>query len=128
MTATQDSPHPKEVDSQLARAKELVQTAQFDAAGTLLQNLLAAQPGPEEREQARYLLAVSKRYAGQMDSALETLQALLRDNPGHARAWQEQGHVFLSLNRGRRGRPCLRQSGGAQPRPEGEPAGPGEPA
>ena len=100
MTATQDSSHPKEVDSQLARAKELVQTAQFEAAGTLLQNLLAAQPGPEEREQARYLLAVSKRYAGQLDDALETLQALLRDNPGHARAWQEQGHVFLSLNRG----------------------------
>ena len=99
MTATQDSPQ-SEADSQLARAKELVQTAQFDAAGTLLQNLLAAAPPPEAREQARYLLAVSKRYAGQLDDALETLQALLGDNPGHARAWQEQGHVFLSLNRG----------------------------
>ena len=90
--------HPGATEK-LARAKELVQTARFNDAALLMQTLLASGPEDDEQSEALYLLAVSQRYGNQSDEALATLKILLDKNPGHARAWQEQGHIFLTHNR-----------------------------
>ena len=45
------------------------------------------------------MLAVAQRYGNQPDNALATLAILLDKNSEYARAHQEQGHIFLSLNR-----------------------------
>ena len=44
------------------------------------------------------MLAVAQRYTRQYESALHTLQSLLKIDPDYARAYQEQGHSYLALN------------------------------
>ena len=83
----------------LTLAKDLIQSARFGAAADALEQLLAAEPEDDERVEALYMLAVAQRYGNQPSAALATLGSLLADNPEHARAYQERGHVFLSLNR-----------------------------
>ena len=83
----------------LTLAKELIQTARFDQAISLLENLLASEPDHDDRTEVFYMLAVAQRYGKQPDKALATLDTLLGDNPEYARAHQERGHLFLSLNR-----------------------------
>ena len=83
----------------LTLAKELIQTARFDQAISLLENLLDSGPDGDDRTEALYMLAVAQRYAKQPGEALATLDILLGENPEHARAQQERGHLFLSLNR-----------------------------
>ena len=83
----------------LTLAKELIQTARFGDAIRSLEQLLAGEPEDEERTEALYMLAVAQRYGSQRSKALATLETLLAENPDHARACQERGHLFLSLNR-----------------------------
>ena len=83
----------------LSLAKELIQTARFGEAISLAENLLASEPQAEDRVEALYLLAVAQRYDKRRDKALATLETLLAEQPDHARAHQERGHIFLSLNR-----------------------------
>ena len=83
----------------LTLAKELIQSARFGAAADALEQLLAAEPEDGERAEALYMLAVAQRYGNQPGKALATLDSLLAENPEHARAHQERGHAFLSLNR-----------------------------
>lgn len=83
----------------LTLAKELIRTARFDQAISLLENLLDSGPDDDDRTEARYMLAVAQRYNKQPGEALATLDILLGENPEYARAHQERGHLFLSLNR-----------------------------
>ena len=83
----------------LTLAKQLIQTARFGDAISSLEQLLASEPKDDDRVEALYMLAVAQRYGNQPVKALATLDTLLADNPDHARAHQERGHIFLSLNR-----------------------------
>ena len=87
------------VPESLARAKQLLETARFGEATSLMQDLLATGPDADDRVQALYLLAVAQRYDNRHEQALATLDTLLAENPEYARAYQERGHIFLSLNR-----------------------------
>ena len=84
----------------LTQAKELIRTARFGDALFSLKQLLASEPEDDDRVEALYMLAVAQRYGNQPVKALTTLDTLLADNSEYARAHQERGHLFLSLNRG----------------------------
>ena len=83
----------------LTHAKELIQTARFGDAIFSLKQLLASGPEDDNRVEALYMLAVAQRYGNQPGNAMATLESMLAENPEHARAYQEQGHIFLSRNR-----------------------------
>ena len=83
----------------LTLAKELIRTARFDQAISLLENFPDSGPDDDDRTEALYMLAVAQRYNKQPGEALATLDTLLGENPEYARAHQERGHLFLSLNR-----------------------------
>ena len=93
------NPEQPGAPEKLTQAKELIQTARFGDAITALEQLLASEPEGDDRIEALYLLAVAQRYGNRRREALATLESLLADNPEHARAHQERGHIFLSLNR-----------------------------
>ena len=85
----------------LTLAKELIQTARFGDAIISLKQILASDSEPEDenRTEALYMLAVAQRYGNQPGQAMTTLETLLGHNFEYARAYQERGHLFLSLNR-----------------------------
>ena len=83
----------------LSIAKDLIQTARFGEAISLLENILNSGPDDDDRTEALYMLAVAQRYGKQPGKALATLDTLLGQNSEYARAYQERGHLFLSLNR-----------------------------
>ncbi len=60
---------------------------------SIVGDLLDSGLGDEERAEALYLLAVAQRFGNQRREALATLQGLHAENAGHARAWQERGHI-----------------------------------
>ncbi len=98
MNATQKPVHSGAIEK-LTRAKELIRAARFGDAILWLKELLASQPEDDDQVEALYMLAVAQRYGNQPDNALATLGILLDKNSEYARAHQEQGHIFLSLNR-----------------------------
>lgn len=53
----------------------------------------------ELQAEVHYMLAVARRYSKKYDGALASIDELLRVRPGYGRAYQEQGHSFLGLNR-----------------------------
>ena len=93
------SPEQPGASEKLTQAKELIQTARFGEAISTAESFLASGPDEDDRTEALYLLAVAQRYANRRSEALATLDTLLAGNPDHARAHQERGHIFLSLNR-----------------------------
>ena len=93
------NPEQADTPEKLSHAKELIQTARFGDAITSLEQLLASEPEDDDRVEALYMLAVAQRYGNQPVEALTTLDTLLAESPDHARAHQERGHIFLSLNR-----------------------------
>ncbi len=87
---------PDSVVAQLDQARELIRSARLGEAMSLGRDLLASGLEDEERAEALYLLAVAQRFADQPREALATLQRLHDENHGHARAWQERGHICLA--------------------------------
>ncbi len=88
-----------QVSALLSKAKELIQNARFSNAIQLLQQLLENEFDNEDRIEALYMLAVSFRYNKNFEQALATLDTLLAEKADYSRAYQEQGHIFLSQNR-----------------------------
>lgn len=74
----------------LARVQDALRQRDVAAAQTLIRNWLEAQPGHPE---ALYFRAVTERLGGHFDTALNTLDQLLQNDPGHSRALQECGHI-----------------------------------
>ena len=99
-------PEQSGTSENLSLAKELIQTARFGEAISLAENLLASGLDEDDRVEALYLLAVAQRYDKRCDKALATLDTLLAEQPDHARAHQERGHIFLSLNRSEEAAPA----------------------
>lgn len=74
-----------------------IQHSQFDAAiSTIDKNLNISRPESEKIE-LLYLKAVAQRFSKQPEVALATLEQLLALNPEHARAYQEQGHLYKGM-------------------------------
>ncbi len=87
-----------DVAAELGRAKRLIQSAQFVEAEALLRGLLNESADAHSATEARYSLAVALRYRKDYPEALRALEALLAEESEHARAYQERGHTYLSLN------------------------------
>ena len=85
--------HTEDAAGRLDRARELIQSAKFSEAISLAGGLLEAGLDDDERTEALYLLAVAQRFGNRARDALATLQVLHGENNGHARAWQERGHI-----------------------------------
>lgn len=75
----------------LKRAIALIEVGSLVESMHALQGLLGSEPHNIE---ALYLLAVCQRRLRRHEDALATLDALKKIRPNHARAWQEEGHVF----------------------------------
>ena len=87
---------PTEDIARAARAR--VEQADFAGACRLVHEALDGVELDPDHAEAIYVLAVAERYQRQFDTALRTLSKVLALNPGHARAYQEKGHVYLALN------------------------------
>ncbi|MEZ5559373.1 MAG: sulfotransferase [Pseudomonadales bacterium] len=98
MTSTAEAERPA-----LERARTLMAAGRFPAAIAELDTLLAAGDASAAAgtpfAQALYLRAACQRYTGQLDGALNSIEALLAIDAQHGRAHQERGHVLLALNR-----------------------------
>lgn len=81
------------------RARDLVQKADFAAAGRLLHESLDGTQLDASHAEALYVLAIAERYQKKLDKALATLDRILELDPAYARAFQERGHALLSANR-----------------------------
>ncbi len=92
------SPESERAADILARAREDLRSARFEAAETSLVELLD-QPVDEFHEtEALYMLAVARRYGKDFSGALAALYKLIELNPEHGRAYQERGHTCLAMN------------------------------
>ena len=92
-SGAQSTPRTDGAAERLDHAKKLVQSARLGEAVSIVGDLLDSGLGDEERAEALYLLAVAQRFGNQPREALATLQRLHAENAGHARAWQERGHI-----------------------------------
>ncbi len=73
-----------------------MERGEFEAAEVLLIRSLGGRE--EALPEALYLLAVSQRRQLKHQHADKTLQELITLQPENARAWQERGHLCLSVN------------------------------
>ena len=77
--------------STIEQARSALRDGRLEDAVRHAGTLIAA--APDEIE-AHYLLAVAQRYAGRTQAAHAALDDLLAKASGHARAWQERGHLY----------------------------------
>ena len=70
-------------------AQQLLQAGKLQEALQAAQQELVDHPRDID---ALYCMAVSQRYLGQLQAALQTLETLKAVRPNYARAWQEEGH------------------------------------
>lgn len=94
-----DQPAGARVAGDADAHKALLQQGQFARAADAARAALAAGQDGEPRTDTLYVLAVAERYCKRHDEALAVLAELREAAPDHARAWQEQGHNCLTLNR-----------------------------
>ena len=85
--------HAGNTADRLHHARKLIESARLGEAISLVTELLDAGLEDDERAEGLYLLAVAQRFGNQPREALATLQILHGENDGHARAWQERGHI-----------------------------------
>ncbi len=87
------------VDDRLGNAKGLIQSARFDDAETELLELARGNLAPGKQADVLYMLGVTRRYQREYDGALASIGDLLEIRPEYGRAYQEQGYLYLALNR-----------------------------
>jgi tetratricopeptide (TPR) repeat protein len=83
----------------LAGARQLIQAARFAEAEAAVVHVLGESPAPPQEAEARYTLAVARRYAGKYEGALQAADELLELRPEYGRAFQEKGYTWLAMNR-----------------------------
>lgn len=76
--------------------QQLIAAGKFEEALQQSRAALLGQPGDVDLQ---YMTAVCHRYLHQFDDALARLRELKRTNPEFGRAYQEEGHVYLALNK-----------------------------
>jgi tetratricopeptide (TPR) repeat protein len=82
------------IETELRRARELMEKRQFAAALSLAQTLRAEVP---ENRDLLYLIAAAERYLGRIAEALRTLERLEELHPLYARLFQERGHCYRAI-------------------------------
>lgn len=56
------------------------------------------------------MLAVSERYLGRTEEALETIERVISLDPGYGRAYQEKGHCLVALGKEAQARPAFEEA------------------
>ncbi len=87
------SPVTTSVESEVLRLRALMEKGQF--ADALAGGQRLRHEVPENRD-VLYIIAVSERYLGKIEAALDTLRQLERIHPGFSRLHQERGHCLLA--------------------------------
>jgi tetratricopeptide (TPR) repeat protein len=88
-------------------SQQLLQAGKLEEALAAAESEIASNP---DDTGALYCKAVAERYLERHDEALETLAQLKALAPQHARAYQEEGHVFRALAQPDRARACYQQA------------------
>jgi len=94
MAAVQPTPPHSRIETEVLRARALVEQRQFAAALAAAQALLAEVP---ENRDVLYLVAVSQRYLGRVADALRTLARFQEIHPDYGRLYQEIGHCYRAV-------------------------------
>ena len=94
MTQAEVSPHVSPVESEVLRARALLERRQFGAALEAAQALIVQVP---ENRDVLYLIAVSQRYLGRISDALTTLERFESVHPTYGRLFQERGHCLRAV-------------------------------
>jgi tetratricopeptide (TPR) repeat protein len=87
------------IEHQVKSIQQLIQHAKFEQAieqGTLL---LSQETHPDHQVELLYLIAVAHRYIKDTAQALKSIEQLIALNPSHSRAYQEQGHAYLAMQK-----------------------------
>jgi tetratricopeptide (TPR) repeat protein len=92
-TASASAPASR-IETEVIRARQLLERGQFAPALAAAQPLLAEVP---ENRDVLYLIAVSQRNLGRIPDALATLALLERYHPDYARLYQERGHCYVGM-------------------------------
>ena len=85
---------PSPVELEVHRARELLKSR--DYAGALRAAEALAVKVPENRD-VLYLIAVSRRFLGNIPEALAALERLEQLHPNFSRLYQERGHCYVAL-------------------------------
>ena len=83
----------------IAGARRLIRAARFAEAEAAMLDVLGESPAPRQELEARYTIAVARRYAKDYAGALQAADELLAVRPEYGRAWQEKGYTYLASNR-----------------------------
>ena len=84
------------LNPQVQKAQDLLRSGKTLEALSYVQPLVSKYPNHSELS---YCLAVAQRLLGQLQDALDSVQALLEKTPRYGRAHQELGYIFLELGR-----------------------------
>ncbi len=87
-----DQPAPSPIESEVRRIRNLLDTRQFAAALGAAEALAVQVP---ENRDVLLMRAISQRFLGRIDAALETLEQLETHHPGYSALYQERGHCFV---------------------------------
>ena len=87
--------------NQLKRIQQLLKQSKFADAEQSAVALLNTKIDVQAQTQCWYLLAVCRRLQGRHESAIEAAQQLLQISPEHARAHQELGYNYRTLQKGK---------------------------
>jgi len=78
----------------IKQCQQLIQKGQLNEAAKNLSNMLTSYPGHIE---GIYCLAVCQRKQQKYNESIGSLNQVLAKDPGHARAYQEQGYIYKAL-------------------------------
>ncbi|MEW6981302.1 sulfotransferase [Colwelliaceae bacterium 6471] len=88
-----------QIESQLQSIQQLIQSAQFNDAIKKAHQLQELASVKQHKIELWYLIAVAQRYTKAFTQALTSINALLKLDNTHSRANQEQGYIYLALNK-----------------------------
>ncbi len=93
---------PASAETRLADVKRLMQRGDFAQSIQALDSIINDEKGSNQKPaeqtiEAYYFLAVCQRKVNAPDAAHQTLNSLIELAPEHSRAYQELGHLHLSL-------------------------------
>ena len=93
MDVVNADPAATQVEAEVRRLRGLIGAGKHEAACRACDELLGRVP---ENRDVLYMKAVSERYLGRIDAALDTLATLEAAHPTYSRLFQERGHCFIA--------------------------------
>lgn len=86
-------------DMQLKAIQQLIQSAKFIEAIKQSKLLLTQTTDKQHQIEIWYLITVAQRYAQEYSPALKSIKTLLALDQSHSRGNQEQGYIYLALQK-----------------------------